>query len=359
MMQRVFTADRGRRRSGGGARCGSGWSAPTPSTCTAACRTTCCGLADALRGRGHDVGCSRPARRRHHLGLRHDHRPPHRRALERLGRPGSTLGPLRPRGDAGLAARRGFDVLHLHEPVDAQRHLARAAGARVPVVGDRSTPPSDTARVMRLGAATASRGVRGQRRCVRTSRSRRRRAARWPATAAPSRRVIPNGLDRSRLTAAARPATTGRARLLFLGRVDEPRKGLSVAAAGHRRDRSTGTATPGSTSPAGTWRVAGRCARLPADVLGPGRTPSGRSTTEKARLLGRADVVRRAPHRRRELRHRARRGDGGRAAVVASDLPAFAGVLGDGRHGVLFAAGDAADLRAAPLDRTARRPRRA
>jgi phosphatidylinositol alpha-mannosyltransferase len=148
--------------------------------------------------------------------------------------------------------------------------------------------------------------------------------------------VIPNALDVDRF--AGGRACGGNPVVLFLGRVDEPRKGLSVAL---RAMRQVVADVPG--------------ARLV--VAGPGSVPAGLDAhvdvlgpvgeTAKAALLRSADVVL-APHLGGEsfgivVAEAMAAG----APVVASDLPAFRALLGDGRHGVLVPPGRAGDLAAA------------
>jgi phosphatidylinositol alpha-mannosyltransferase len=148
--------------------------------------------------------------------------------------------------------------------------------------------------------------------------------------------VIPNGLDVERF--GGHRACGTRPTVLFLGRVDEPRKGLSVAL---RALRTVAAEVPG--------------VRLV--VAGAGTVPSGLephvevlgpvTEADKAVLLREADVVL-APHLGGEsfgivVAEAMAAG----APVVASDLPAFRALLGDGRHGILVPPGRCADLAAA------------
>jgi phosphatidylinositol alpha-mannosyltransferase len=125
---------------------------------------------------------------------------------------------------------------------------------------------------------------------------------------------------------------------VFLGRVDEPRKGLAVALRAMQR---VVEAVPD--------------ARLV--LAGPGTVPTGLADHvevrgpvgegDKADLLRSADVVV-APHLGGEsfgivVAEAMAAG----APVVASDLPAFRALLGGGRHGVLVPPGNSAGLAAA------------
>jgi phosphatidylinositol alpha-mannosyltransferase len=154
--------------------------------------------------------------------------------------------------------------------------------------------------------------------------------------------VIPNGLDCAAFGEAdPRPDwQTPGPTLAFLGRTDEPRKGLSVLLA----------ALPLvlREHPQARLLVAGRGS---ADILSSVDVATRRqvaflgqvSDADRARLLASATVYV-APQTGGEsfgivLVEAMAAG----AAVVASDLPPFRAVLGDGRYGALFAAGDPRD----------------
>ena len=135
-------------------------------------------------------------------------------------------------------------------------------------------------------------------------------ARRWQMEALGSDAVeIPNGVDVASFASASpmdgypRPGKS----ILFLGRYDESRKGmavLSACAAAARR------ALRGDRDPDRRPRRRGRAARVRRETRrasalpGPGRRRrEGLGAAQCGRVL-------RAQHRRRELRHRARRGDG-------------------------------------------------
>jgi phosphatidylinositol alpha-mannosyltransferase len=163
--------------------------------------------------------------------------------------------------------------------------------------------------------------------------------------------VIPNGFRADDFAAPPGPACQAdrRLRLLFLGRTDEPRKGLDVLLAALPAIRRA--------VPDLEVVVAGQGARpLPADCVGYGLVDD----REKADLLASADVFV-APHRAREsfgivvLEAMA-----SGTPVVASDLPPFAELLGGSGpgpadRGVLFAGGRPDELAQAVVD-TLRRP---
>ncbi len=156
--------------------------------------------------------------------------------------------------------------------------------------------------------------------------------------------VIPNGVEVSHFaTASPLPgypregATIG-----FIGRYDEPRKGMDVLVGALQQ--------LGDARPDLRVLVAGRgegeefLARLPANVAGRFTLLGQVSEADKARMLRSVDVYC-APNTGQEsfgvilLEAMA-----ARTPIVASDLDAFRRVLGDGAAGELFRTGDATDL---------------
>jgi len=161
--------------------------------------------------------------------------------------------------------------------------------------------------------------------------------------------VIPNGVYVDRFAAAsADPAWTGtpdRPTVAFLGRLDEPRKGLGVLLGAVEQVQR---AVPGvrvlvaGGGETGAEQVAAAGPGVAAAVELLGTV----SDEEKARLLTSADVYC-APQTGGEsfgivLVEAMAAG----TCVVASDLGAFRRVLDDGAAGVLFHNGDSADLAA-------------
>ncbi len=148
--------------------------------------------------------------------------------------------------------------------------------------------------------------------------------------------LVPNGVEVARFAGAAPLALSdARPTVAFLGRLDEPRKGLAVllealpALARRVPDLRVLVAGPGEAPPG-----------LPACVELLGRV----SEQDKPRLYATADVYC-APNTFGEsfgivLAEAMATG----TAVVASDLEAFRAVLDDGRAGALFPVGDAAAL---------------
>jgi phosphatidylinositol alpha-mannosyltransferase len=148
--------------------------------------------------------------------------------------------------------------------------------------------------------------------------------------------LIPNGVRVSAFASHERlPGTEEvRPRILFLGRMDEPRKGLQVvfealpAVLGEVPDLEVLVAGPGDIDDAREM--------LPESAAGSVRFLGRISDQDKARALRSVDVYV-APHTGGEsfgivlVEAMA-----AQAAVLASDLPAFRRVLEDGRSGMLF-----------------------
>jgi phosphatidylinositol alpha-mannosyltransferase len=241
-----------------------------------------------------------------------------------------------------------FDVLHLHEPVTPSASLLALWSSTEPVVAT-----FHTANLRSRAMHTANPVLRPS-----LEKIRGRIAVSEQARATVQRHlggeafIIPNGVDVSRFEAApTRPDWVGapeRPTLAFLGRVDEPRKGLEVAlrALPAVLDRHPGArllvAGPGDASD--LLRDADPRAAAAVEVLGAVSDP------DKAALLRSVDAYV-APHLGGEsfgivLVEAMAAG----APVVASDLAAFSAVLDGGRTGVLFETGSDAGLARAVLD---------
>jgi phosphatidyl-myo-inositol alpha-mannosyltransferase len=209
---------------------------------------------------------------------------------------------------ARAVRRRGYDVVHLHEPMLPAACLTALAAARVPLV---ATFHMYRHALLWYGvfAPVVRPAARRLDACIAVS----------PAAAEYARRgtgreieIVPNGIDADRLARLA-PERGGR-RILFIGR-DEPRKGLDVLRAAH--------------------------ARLDAELVLVG--PNGHVSEEQLRSeLARADVLA-APSLKGEsfglvLAEAMAAG----VPVVASDIPGYRDVLTAG--GVLVPPGDPAAL---------------
>ena len=232
-----------------------------------------------------------------------------------------------------------FDLIHIHEPITPSIGLLALWAGSAPVVATfhTATPRSRTMQVagdvLRGSIAKIDAGI---------------------AVSEPARQVvvqhlgrdalvIPNGFTQRQYVVAAEAAaacrTDGgwrggdRPRLTFLGRTDEPRKGLGVLLG----------ALPAIRAAVGEVEVV--VAGGSAKALPPGcRSLGAVDEPTKLRLLADTDVFV-APHVAREsfgivvieaLASGAR--------VVASALPAFADLLEGGRLGEMFEVGDPAGL---------------
>lgn len=230
-----------------------------------------------------------------------------------------------------------FDVLHLHEPVTPSASVMALWASTEPVVATfhTSTPRSRAMHSAHPLLRPSLEKIRGRIAVSEDARETVRRHLRGEAF------IIPNGVHVERFAAApASPEWAGtpeRPTLAFLGRVDEPRKGLAVAlrALPAILDAHPGTrllvAGPGDASD--LLDDADPRAAAATEVLGAVSEP------DKATLLRSVDAYV-APHLGGEsfgivLVEAMASG----APVVASDLSAFAAVLDGGRTGVMFARG--------------------
>ena len=300
-------------------------------------------LAEALERRGHSVSVLAPADDETPLP---DYITPAGRAVP-VRYNGSvarmTFGPMSARRVRRWVAAGEFDILHLHEPVTPSLGMLALWVATGPIVATFHT------------ALLRSRALQVAHPLVRPSLE---KIAARIAVSEDARRtlvehlggdavVIPNGVYVDvfeRAEADARwTGTPERPTIAFLGRLDEPRKGLPVLTA----------AIPAvlEAIPGARFLVAGRGdtgADEAREALGPLGSSveflGGVSDEDKARLLSSVDVYC-APHTGGEsfgivLVEAMSAG----AMVVASDLGAFRRVLDDGEAGVLFPNGDSAAL---------------
>ena len=240
----------------------------------------------------------------------------------------------------GLADN-AFDVVHVHEPVVPSVSMAAAMLSSAPLVGTfhaalgRSVSRAIASAPMRLYMERI--GVR-----IAVSEEARRTLIEHHGGDAV---IIPNGVETASFRRASTDprwmATDSRPVIVFLGRLDEPRKGLSVFAG----------AIEGvlDKMPGARFLIAGRgdAPEIRRQVARFGDSVSflgGISDEEKASLLAGASVYV-APQTGGEsfgivLVEAMAAG----TAVVASDIPAFRAVLEDGRAGVLFETGSSAAL---------------
>ena len=315
-------------------------------------------LAEALLGLGHQVSVLAPSEREREdlpayvVPAGRAVAVPYNGAVARM-----SFGPV-----AAARARRwlregGFDVLHLHEPATPSLSLLALwanSDRGCPVVATyhsmhpRSRALSATAAVLRPSLE------RINARIAVSEDSRGTQVAHVGGEPV----VIPNGLYVDRLAAAA-PREDWRGRdgtLAFVGRLGEPRKGFAVLA---RAFAVLAAERPGlRLLVVGGGDLEAARALLPVEVRDQAVFLGQASEADKAAALRTADVHV-APNTGGEsFGIVLAEGMAARAAVVASDLPAFRRVLDDGASGVLFRAGDAEDLTARTrelLDDEARR----
>jgi phosphatidyl-myo-inositol alpha-mannosyltransferase len=235
-----------------------------------------------------------------------------------------------------------FDVLHTHEPVSPSLSMLALWAATGPIVATFHTA-NLRSRVMQAAYPILRPSLEKITARIAVSEDARRTLVEHIGGDAV---VIPNGVYVDRFAHAAPRAawqgTPERPTVAFVGRIDEPRKGLPVLAA----------AVPAvlARRPGTRFLVLGRgdgdeaLEALPArsrsaiELLGP------LGDEDKAALLRSVDVYV-APHTGGEsfgivLVEAMSAG----APVLASDLGAFRRVLADGSLGVLFPAGDAEAL---------------
>ena len=237
-----------------------------------------------------------------------------------------TFGPVVRTRIREFITRGRFDVLHIHEPNSPSYSLAALWMATGPIVATyhASSAGSLLLQVARPLLRPALEKVRGG---IAVSEM----ARRWQVEQLGGDPVlIPNGVDTATFEAARRPreAGDGPVEVVFLGRLDEPRKGLDILLrALDILDREVRVTV-----------IGGGRERHVTGVDFVGRV----SDEEKTAILGRADVYV-APNTGGEsfgivLVEAMAAG----CAVVASDIEAFAAVIGDA--GLLFRMGDSADL---------------
>jgi phosphatidylinositol alpha-mannosyltransferase len=248
----------------------------------------------------------------------------------------------------------GFDVLHVHEPTAPSLSLLACWVASGPIVATIHTamPRSRALHAAQPVIASALERISG--RIAVSEAARTTLVGHLGGDAV----LIPNGVATRRYAKAdPLPGWPGPGGAIgFLGRMDEPRKGLSVLfrafamLAAEREGLRLLVAGPGDTGEAEE--------HVPAALRGRVVLLGQVSEEDKVRMLHSVDVFC-APNTGGEsfgivLAEAMAAG----APIVASDLEAFRHVLGFGRAGELFATGDPGDLARAAgrlLDDPARR----
>jgi phosphatidylinositol alpha-mannosyltransferase len=233
-----------------------------------------------------------------------------------------------------------FDVLHLHEPTTPSLSLLALWAAECPVVATHHTA-SGRSRALAASAAILRPSLEKIGARIAVSQDARDFSVRHIGG---EPLVIPNGLYVDHFATAPRREEWRGAggTIAFVGRLGEPRKGFPVLArafgevARERSDLRLLVVGGGDVDEAR--------AQLPIEVRNQVLFLGAATDREKASALQTADVCV-APNTAGEsfgivLAEAMAAG----ATVLASDLPAFARVLGDGEYGELFRAGDAGDL---------------
>lgn len=302
-------------------------------------------LAHELRGRGHDVSVLAPAEDPALLPqwVTDGGRPiavPYNGSVARVN-----FG-LKPARAVRRWIRDGdFDVLHVHEPLAPGLSLLACWVARGPIVATWHSA-HERSRIMSAGyhiAQTALEKLSGR---IAVSEDARRTLVSHVGGDAV---LIPNGVRVEQYAHDGAPRATGAApTVVFLGRIDETRKGLDVLL---RALPEVVRALPQlQVVVAGPGDVEERRAKLDP-MLAAHVTFLGLIDDEtKVRILREADVYV-APQLGGEsfgivLIEAMASG----TTVVASDLPAFRRVLDDGRCGLIFPRGDAQALAHALVD---------
>ena len=305
-------------------------------------------LAAELRRRGHEVGILAPAGEDTVLpegvtSAGDSVAIPYNGSVARLN-----FGPVVARRARRWLDEGGYDLIHIHEPITPSVGMLVLQAAQAPVVAtfhaamDRSLAreflsPATVPLVERIAARIA------------VSEEARRTLVHFHGGDAV---FIPNGVSVAPFAAAPKDDTryAGTAQaptVAFLGRLDEPRKGLEVLA---------GAIGPVlETVPGARFLIAGRgdAGEQRAALARHGEHVQflgGVSDEDKAALLA-SSTCYVAPQTGGEsfgivLVEAMAAG----TRVIASDLTAFSDVLGGGRYGALFSNGDSADLARVIID---------
>ncbi|MFP5068281.1 glycosyltransferase family 4 protein [Pseudonocardia nantongensis] len=304
-------------------------------------------LARALRERGHDVevlapaGTSGAAVPEFVTPAGRARRVPYNGSVARVA-----FGPLTYHRARRWLLRHDFDVLHLHEPTTFSVSVLALLAARGPIVATFHTSTERSRALSAFGGMLRPLMEKVTARIAVSATARRVQVEHLGGDAT----EIPNGVDVARLASGPRlddvvPGLPAGERIGFVGRFDEPRKGMPVLLDALRR-------------------VAPRRPHLRLLVIGRGdrealRRAAGPGLAERIDLLGPLDEPAKAaalraldlycaPHRGGEsfgmvLTEAMAAG----APVLASDIESFRAVLGDGPAGRLVPPGDGAVLAAA------------
>ena len=240
-----------------------------------------------------------------------------------------------------------FDVVHVHEPVVPSVSMAAAMLSSAPLVG---TFHAALGRSVSRAIASAPMRLYMERIGVRLAVSEEARRTLIEHHGGDAV-IIPNGVETASFR-TAQPldqwvATDERPVIVFLGRLDEPRKGLGVFAGAIE---SVLERVPGAR-----FLIAGRgdAPDIRATVARFGDSVSflgGISDEEKESLLAGASIYVAPQTGGESFGIVLVEAMAARTTVVASDIPAFRAVLEDGRAGALFETGSSDSLASALVE---------
>lgn len=237
-----------------------------------------------------------------------------------------------------------FDLVHLHEPITPSVSILALAQAQCPIVATFHSAQEKSLAYQIVSPAVQRLLEKIGARIAVSEEARRTVADHLGGDAV----VIPNGVYVERFrTATPDPRWLGRRHggpltVAFLGRLDEPRKGLPIFAAAARE--------LGANTPEVRFLIAGRgeaavehelLAHTNAEFLG------GITDAEKEGLFAAVDTYVAPQTGGESFGIVLVEAMAGGSHVVASDLPAFRAVLADGKAGTLFPVDSAAGLEAA------------
>lgn len=231
--------------------------------------------------------------------------------------------------------KNNFDILHLHEPTSPSPAIIAAWSARGPIVATHHTSNEKSYAAKNMQFLLQPMMEKIAARIAVSEEAKRTMITHLGGDAV----IIPNGVRVSDFTKfPAKNIDSGPFRILFLGRIDEPRKGLKVLLA----------ALP---------KVVEKFGNVEFEIVGPGemedfdpkfvrnlKFKGMLSTIEKAKAYAMSDIYL-APNLGGEsfgivLLEAMSAG----AVVLASDLPAFKKVLLQGEAGALFETGNSDEL---------------
>jgi phosphatidylinositol alpha-mannosyltransferase len=297
-------------------------------------------FAQMLRERGHEASILAPAEDEDDLepGVVWGGRPvavPYNGSVARL-----TFGPVAASRVRRWLATGEFDIVHVHQPESPSLSILAVWAADAPLVGTWHMASERSKVLVGFSGILRPSLEKIEARIAVSEAARTTLVSHLGGDPV----LIPNGVHVDTY-AAARPRADLRApggTVSFLGRLDEPRKGLPVLLAAWpdvvRRHPQARLLVAGPGDVAEAQRT------VPVDVRDTIRWLGRISDDDKATMLASSDIYV-GPHTGGEsfgivLVEAMAAG----ATVVASDLPAFRAVLGEGAAGRTFAMGDSAAL---------------